>query len=119
MVAVLGACLSVMSVRTSSLSADDDWLITQDTAAAQAVVIGQHITTPLVTARDLATSLAALQQTGSVDREDVNAVLRGVTSAHPETIGFATGWEPNAFDGKDKQFAGTAESDTTGRLLPY
>ncbi len=59
-VAVLGACISVMSVRTSSLSADDDWLITQETAAAQAVVIGQHITTPLDTLRALAATMAVL-----------------------------------------------------------
>lgn len=118
-VAVLGACISVMSVRTSALATDDARTMTQETAAAQAGVIGQQITSALVTAQDLATSLAALQQTGSVTRKDVDAVMRGLVTAHPELIGSATAWEPNAFDGKDKQFAGTAASDKTGRLIPY
>lgn len=118
-VAVLVACLSVMSVRTSALAADNARTITQETAAAQAGVVGEEITSALITARDLATSLEALRRTGSVDREDVNALMRDLVTAHPELIGSATAWEPNAFDGKDKQFAGTATSDTTGRLIPY
>jgi len=30
-----------------------------------------------------------------------------------------TGWEPKGFDGRDAEFAGTAQSAASGRVIPY
>lgn len=34
-------------------------------------------------------------------------------------IGIWTCWEPNAFDGRDSEYAGTEYNDSTGRFIPY
>lgn len=38
---------------------------------------------------------------------------------HTTIFGFNTGWEPNAFDGKDSEFASKKFFDSTGRMVPY
>ncbi|WP_250867998.1 ATP-binding protein [Methanococcoides seepicolus] len=55
----------------------------------------------------------------SSDRDEVNDILREVLIANPNLIGTYTGFEPNAFDGKDAEYAGTEGYDSTGRLVPY
>ncbi|QQR99374.1 MAG: methyl-accepting chemotaxis protein [Austwickia sp.] len=116
---ILLASLAVVSVRTRTMAADDARRVAEQTAAAEASSIGREVGAPLDTVRGMAASLAALQQAGSVSRGAVSAMVRGVAEAHPELIGISTGWEPNAFDGKDATYAGSAESDATGRVIPY
>ncbi|WP_244603441.1 ATP-binding protein [Methanococcoides sp. NM1] len=55
----------------------------------------------------------------SSDRDEVNDILREVLVENPNLIGTYTGFEPNAFDGRDAEFAGTEGYDSTGRLVPY
>ena len=55
----------------------------------------------------------------SSDRDEVNDILREVLIDNPNLIGTYTGFEPNAFDGKDAEYAGTEGYDSTGRLVPY
>lgn len=55
----------------------------------------------------------------SSDRDEINDILREVLIANPNLIGTYTGFEPNAFDGKDAEYAGTEGYDSTGRLVPY
>ncbi len=86
--------------------------VTQRNAAqVQQVVLGG-----LGTARDLARVLPA----NDGDRENANAQLRAVLAGHPEYLGTWTGWEPNAFDRRDRSFRGAdAGHDATGRFVPY
>ncbi|GBC62929.1 hypothetical protein DENIS_3913 [Desulfonema ishimotonii] len=55
----------------------------------------------------------------SLSREAANAVMKNILSRHPDFIGIWTCWEPDAFDGKDAAFAGSAGHDRTGRFIPY
>ena len=64
-------------------------------------------------------SVLALRQQGIADRETVMAILTKTLEGFPGAIGLSTGWEPNAFDGKDAEFAGTPAHDQTGRFVPY
>jgi hypothetical protein len=41
-----------------------------------------------------------------------------VPAKYPGLIGTWTGWEPNALDGRDADFAGTASSDASGHAAP-
>ncbi len=54
-----------------------------------------------------------------IDRDQANIMLRKVLENNPAFLGISTGWEPNAFDGKDADFANTEAHDSTGRLIPY
>ncbi len=52
-------------------------------------------------------------------REQVVEILRDVTSSNSQIFGMWTCWEPNAFDGRDSEFAGMEYHDETGRFIPY
>jgi PAS domain-containing protein/HAMP domain-containing protein len=80
------------------------------------------IEVPLDGSRAFASGLLATQDPGipsSITREDVNAMLKNYLEKHPAVLGFYTGWEPNAFDGKDSLYANTNGHDQTGRFVPY
>ncbi len=50
-------------------------------------------------------SISTLRAQGVTDRELVMAMLTTTLEGFPGAIGLSTGWEPNAFDGKDAEFA--------------
>ncbi len=65
------------------------------------------------------TSIAALRMNGIVDRNIAMAVMTKTLEGFPGAIGVSSGWEPNAFDGKDAKFVGKPAHDQTGRFMPY
>ncbi|MGU3449327.1 methyl-accepting chemotaxis protein [Methylobacterium sp. 391_Methyba4] len=71
------------------------------------------------TAESIAVSASALRARGIQDREVYDAMLRELLRANPSLIATWTGWEPDALDGRDRTFAGTASSDASGRFMPY
>lgn len=66
-------------------------------------------------------SLVLLQakEKGTLSRQHVTEVLRGILQSSPELLAVYTAWEPNAFDGKDAAFASQPSHDATGRFVPY
>ncbi|MDR2446718.1 MAG: methyl-accepting chemotaxis protein [Treponema sp.] len=48
-----------------------------------------------------------------------DAFLRGAVEKNPDVIGIWNGWEPNALDGMDSEYANTPGTDSTGRYLVY
>jgi methyl-accepting chemotaxis protein len=63
--------------------------------------------------------LQGLHREGMNSRDTVNRLLQSTLAAHPRLLAFATIWEPNAFDGRDKDYANTFGHDETGRFIPY
>ncbi|MDW7732433.1 MAG: PAS domain S-box protein [Methanolobus sp.] len=55
----------------------------------------------------------------SADREEVNDILENVLQEYPSLTGVYVGYEENAFDGRDSEYAGTPGHDSTGRFVPY
>jgi methyl-accepting chemotaxis protein len=56
---------------------------------------------------------------GKLDRNTVNEMLSTMLVKNPDFFGTYTLWEPDAFDGKDKQFVNQNGHDKTGRFIPY
>lgn len=65
------------------------------------------------------TSITALRANGQADRATVMAVMQKALESYPASIGVSTGWEPDAFDGKDREFVGKPAHDQSGRFVPY
>ncbi|TCM49689.1 methyl-accepting chemotaxis sensory transducer with Cache sensor [Rhizobium sp. PP-F2F-G48] len=63
--------------------------------------------------------LVSATQAGTSSRSAADAFLRQILTDNPAAIGVSTGWEPNAFDGKDADFKGKPGHDATGRYVPY
>jgi len=73
----------------------------------------------LESARTLARVLEGLTESEATDREQVAQILAGALRRNPAFLGVWSCWEPNAFDGRDSEFADTEGHDATGRFIPY
>jgi methyl-accepting chemotaxis protein len=56
---------------------------------------------------------------GGADRRVMDATLKRVLEQHPAYLGTYTGWEPDALDGRDRDYANAAGHDASGRYVPY
>ncbi|HEY9075471.1 MAG TPA: methyl-accepting chemotaxis protein [Anaerolineaceae bacterium] len=91
-------------------------------AEIQANYVKAQVEVALDSARTLSQTLGAIKtkdQPISLTREQVNGMLRQVLSGNPNFLGAYTLWEPNAFDGKDKEYVDKPGHDKTGRYIPY
>ena len=55
----------------------------------------------------------------SPNRAELDGMLKHLLGRNPTFVGVWTCWEPNALDGKDKEFIGKEGHDKTGRFIPY
>jgi methyl-accepting chemotaxis protein len=52
-------------------------------------------------------------------RPFLTMMVKSLVEKNPEVVGASSCWEPNALDGLDALYINTAESDGTGRFIPY
>ncbi|MGE9743904.1 methyl-accepting chemotaxis protein [Bdellovibrio bacteriovorus] len=76
-----------------------------DKSFAQAEVVGRH--------------LAMETETHQQDRKKSYQLLREVLKSDFQYLATWSAWEPNAYDGKDAQFANTEFHEKTGRVYPW
>jgi methyl-accepting chemotaxis protein len=70
----------------------------------------------LTVAHDLAGTLEA---DSNPDRARTFATFRRFAERHPELLGTWSGYEPNAYDGRDAEFRNTSFGDRTGRFTVW
>jgi methyl-accepting chemotaxis protein len=68
---------------------------------------------------NMRSALYAMKQTENPSRETMELVFRKLMEDNPFALGVSTGWEPDAFDGKDAEYKGKPGHDDTGRYIPY
>lgn len=75
----------------------------------------------LCVGEELARKVMAIKNSGFPDRKAVLEIQEEAVRNNKEFIGISVLWEPNAFDGRDTDFAGNDEGDhdRTGRFVPY
>jgi methyl-accepting chemotaxis protein len=115
----LALLVTVISLRSSDVAERQAVDYAEELAQHQAATVRAEISAALASTADVAGSLVAMRASGPVSRAQVDGVLLDLISRHPQYVGVSTAWEPGAFDGRDAEFAGTGNSDATGRLLPY
>jgi DNA-binding CsgD family transcriptional regulator len=69
-------------------------------------------------ARDLANALISLKALGVTDRWIFSDILKATLEKHPQFWGVWTVWEPDALDGRDREFANQKGHDASGRYVP-
>ncbi|WP_342551955.1 methyl-accepting chemotaxis protein [Paenibacillus sp. FSL R7-0652] len=68
----------------------------------------------------LSTTLLDASKSGSLSRQDVVRLLEEYLKKDEKVFGFYTGWEPDAFDGRDTEHVNKEKyDDATGRFVPY
>ena len=73
----------------------------------------------LNTAEMLSSSLESMINSGEPVREEALGLVATVLRQHGELVGIGIGFEPDAFDGRDRENLGKKHSDDTGRFVPY
>lgn len=128
---ILGSVSVLAIIGFSGAIGYSTWSATQyslkqgaDTALLQAQALTQTISNPIYEARDLAENMAvminSLHSNGQNQRELITRILGSELKKRERMIGLWSGWESNAFDGKDSEFANQAPyHDATGRFIPY
>ena len=72
----------------------------------------------LFVAQTMASSMEVAIKEKSLNREDVNSMLKDILADQPDAYDVWFVFEPNAFDGKDSEFKGNYDSDEAGRFVP-
>ena len=88
-------------------------------AGEYANMVGKTLERGMSTAKIVALSLEGMLESKTQDRDLVNGMLASIIQQNPDLTGVWTCWEPDAFDGRDKEFANTQNHDSTGRFIPY
>ena len=88
-------------------------------AGAQALGIEKSMAQGMQTVENLKSTLTAMKLGGTADRAGADRLLETLLRDNQMALGVWTGWDPNAFDGKDADFVGKKGHDKTGRYVPY
>jgi methyl-accepting chemotaxis protein/methyl-accepting chemotaxis protein-1 (serine sensor receptor) len=67
----------------------------------------------------LETTVSVMKVANHADRDHADQLMKTLLEDNAMALGVWTGWDENAFDGKDKDFAGTKGHDASGRYMPY
>lgn len=115
-IAVMAAIVGVLSYNTANdltgqlVEArvneylNEFWAISQDSYSTVMAI------TPIV---------QNIAETSDNPRKDIYDALLGVLKDSDSLFSIWTCWEPNALDGKDREYANTANHDASGRFIPY
>src|SRR5680860_295279 len=123
-VLVVVAVAMVATVSLSTVRAGEDadkhaTLYATELANRYGDEVDKTVGNALQTARDVASTMVALNTSKVTDRATYDNVLRELLEGHEDYLGTWAVFEPNAFDGKDADYANTPVSDATGRYIPY
>jgi methyl-accepting chemotaxis protein len=103
---------------TATVEQQTERLQLQATEGA-ASAVNDKLVPPARAARVLVDALKGLKVAGVTDRAVLDSVTREVLDSNVDLLGAWSGWEPNALDGRDAEFAGTEGNDASGRYVPY
>jgi len=120
---VVGAVLiTYASISTLNRALENGERNAQSEARTQANYVKAQIEVALDAARTMAEMLEPVRsadQPIQLTREQVNGMLKSVLDSNSGFLGTYTLWEPNAFDGKDSEYANQPGHDASGRFIPY
>lgn len=129
-IALTAAVITMLNVSTMVIysaqnqyraAQQNGYLVGRSAAIEAASAVEARLSLAMEVTQNNAYAIMGLYDSGLADRVRINALLRRGLENHPELVGMYTGWERNAFDGKDHEFAGNAlmGSNADGRYMPY
>ncbi|WP_066267993.1 methyl-accepting chemotaxis protein [Hydrogenophaga palleronii] len=120
-VVLVGFAATVLTLtrQAGQLQESTALMYAEELATRNAAQIGAELNATMTAARTLSQSLAGLKASGNADRAQADALIRSVLANSPQFQGAWAAWEPDAFDGRDADFAGKPGHDASGRYIPY
>lgn len=111
--------IAVLTAQATALQKEVSYQYAEQLARSHAGEVAGKVDKAMDAARVVSQSLRGLKLAGVADRVAADGLIKSVLEGNPEFLGVWTCWEPNAFDGKDAEFAGKPAHDATGRYIPY
>lgn len=112
----LGTYIS-LTVQTMTIKEAEESLDTHGSLLAEE--LGLEFEKNITALDTLAQSFGGLIESGAtLSRNDANTMMQQLLTSNPNTLASWMFWEPNAFDGKDADYANTLGHDGTGRFIP-
>lgn len=120
-VALAALCIILLLVnRISQISLSDSQALAEEISYRHGEAIQKEISPAINAADSLAHLLEGLKISGSLpSREKTIEIMRHILDSNPDLSGCWTAWEPNALDGRDKDYVFQPGHDRTGRFIPY
>lgn len=117
--AVFGIGTLFISQQTNSTLSGQNDALQSNVAENQAARVQNRLDLAARTAQETVSAMGALRAQGITDRTVYDGILKSSLEANPDLLGVWSGWEPDALDGRDADFAGTDGHDASGRFVPY
>jgi methyl-accepting chemotaxis protein len=111
--------MTILAQKVSDTVASETTALQLETTKGVVAQVRDRLASAAEAADTIAVAMAALHETGVHTRPTYDALLRSLLEANPDLLGTWAGWEPDALDGRDAEFAGKAPSDATGRFVSY
>ncbi|MCG8531891.1 MAG: methyl-accepting chemotaxis protein [Desulfovibrionales bacterium] len=113
---VIGVISSTVIMKTREQALQSAVETAQVSAEATALQIKANFEVALDAARTYALAAQGWKKSGiAPSREAANAMMKEIALANPNFYGVWNVWEPDAFDGKDAEYAGALGNDPKGR----
>ncbi|MDR1485506.1 MAG: response regulator [Planctomycetaceae bacterium] len=110
----------IVSNKTFEMAKIDAFNLAQETADKYKNEIKAELQGARITSETLATVFEALKDNNLTDRKMMNDILKNTLAKKEYITAFCIAYDPNALDGKDKEYAGQKPVyDDTGRYAPY
>jgi len=111
---------AIVSYRTFEMAKQDAFNLAHETADKYQNEIRAELQGARITAETLATVFETLKDLNLTDRKMMNDILKNALAKKEYITAFCIAYDPDALDGKDKEFAGDKPTyDDTGRYAPY
>ena len=119
-VGVFAAIMIVVQMEMEEKSAIETRQLGEEVSARYAGVVQGELNAAISAAKVLAAAVASERAAEQPHRAAVAGLLRRTLDVLPNVFGVWTAWEPDAFDGRDREFANAdALHEASGRFLPY
>jgi methyl-accepting chemotaxis protein len=117
--AVAQATLATVVVRHAMRSAEEQATeAARESAERYARQVGAELGEAMAVARSLAGTMAAWKHAGVASRSAGDSLTRRLLADNPSLVSVWAVWEPNAFDGRDAEYAGARGHNEAGRYQP-
>lgn len=117
-IATFVTVISFVAIKAGNMAQKNLEEIGREMGARYKAAIESDFDLAMDAARNLSHIFEGIKAQGITDRKVFGNIQKTVLEKHPEFLGVWSYWEPNALDGRDRDFANTSGSDGSGRYIP-
>lgn len=112
--------LAIINYRVSDSARQAAYDYLEQLALQSSDVIQSRVDSAFDVAKTTASTALAIKHHGTPSRKEMDTIQRDTLANNPNFLGVYVLFEPNAFDGKDSEFAEQKPGhDKSGRYIPY